>query len=182
MSSSFVSRTMVLGALAMGVGHAVAADRCVPVSGRITNNFASQNATLGVIAMAYGDKASAIKLKCAMSGAAQTGVAADIAFIHSITCDDAIDGQAFDGSGPVPVHSSIVLFSTGTIYPPQSPSQLFTFKEVSRPIPSVPARGLFQGVSSGEIQVDGTVYKGTDSSAPAGSIDMQFTGKVCYPA
>ena len=51
---------------------------------------------LGVIAMAYGDKASAIKLKCAMSGAAQTGVAADIAFIHSITREVAYDLLLFE--------------------------------------------------------------------------------------
>jgi len=127
--------------------------------------------------MNYGNKT---KLRCALSGqAAGQGVPGTINFIHTISCDDSIDVDA--GIGSVPVHSSIVLSTTGTIAAPQAPTQLFTFTETSVPKLDDPARGLFAGVVSGEIKVTGAVYAapGLPYGTP-GSIDMTFKGKVCY--
>lgn len=101
-----------------------------------------------------------------------------INFIHSISCDDAISVPAGDGSGKIPVHSSIVLFTTGTISGPEKPTQEFTFTEVSVPILTAPARGLFFGVTGGQLQVEGAVHKSPAAGVP-GSIDMKFSGEVC---
>jgi len=151
----------------------------VPVSGTITNNFATvdRTQTLGVVDMLYGSKNIKQKLKCALHGAAVDGPA-DINFLHSISCDDTIDTPIL-GAGPtVPVHSSIVLMTTGYVYPPQTPTQLFTFQETSVPWAGAPGRGLFAGVTEGQVNVTGAVYAAPDGASP-GSIDMQFSGYLC---
>lgn len=183
MSRLAASSALATGALILGLtSAAVAQERCVPVKGKIVNNFAAADgsATLGVVALEYGEKKKALKLKCALSGVSagqpQPGV---INFIHSISCDDAIPVPAGDGSGVIPVHSSIVLYTTGTIAAPATPTQEFTFTEVSVPILDAPARGLFYGVTGGQLQVEGAVYKSPVVGVP-GSIDMKFKGEVCY--
>jgi hypothetical protein len=182
---SRVSTSLLLASVAWSLGAAspaVAQPRCVPVSGKITNNFVTaEGLTLGVISMVYGAVNNGIRLKCALSGVPTTGTSA-INFIHSISCDDSIAVPAFDGSGMVPVHSSIVLYTTGDVSGPESPTQLFTFRETSIPIPGAPARGLFYGVNGGQIQVQGAVNKSPVAFAPEGSIDMKFSGQVCYPS
>lgn len=175
MSKRSASFGLVVSALILATVDSTAGT-CQPVSGKITNNFASETSTLGVIEMNYGTQGQ--KLKCALSGQERTSVPGAIDFIHSISCSDAIKARAYDEAGNVPVHSSIVLHTTGTVSPPQLPTQLFTFKETSTPILTAPARGLFAGVTGGLIEVDGAVYKGTDG--PYGSIDMSFKGEVCY--
>jgi hypothetical protein len=161
--------------------HAAFASTCVPVQGKITNNFVSDSSTLGVVAMEYGTKSSAIKLKCALVGVQQPATApADIHFIHTISCDDSlISLPAFDHSGDVPIHSSIVLDTTGNVLPPQRDNELFRFKETSVPIVGVGARGVFYGVSGGQLLVDGVVYKSPLEGIP-GSIDMKFSGQACF--
>lgn len=178
-----LSRALTVSALALGAVGATAGTpgTCVPVSGTIVNNFPSATATLGVVEMTYGDST---KLKCALSGQATDG-SSDINFVHTISCSDSIKERAYDSAGNlgyVPVHSSIVLRTTGSISPAQAPTQLFTFKETSTPLPGAPARGLFAGVTGGQIDVTGAVYT---APLPApygtpGSIDMTFKGKVCY--
>ena len=174
---------LAIGTFLLGqVGSTFAAVHCVPVQGKITNNFIAADATLGVVAMEYGTKRDAIKLKCALVGAGQTVTPpADIHFIHTISCDDRlITLRSFDGSGDVPVHSSIVLETTGNVLPPATPGELFRFSETSVPIAGVGARGLFFGVTGGQIVVDGVVYKGPVEGVP-GPIDMSFNGEACFP-
>jgi hypothetical protein len=176
---SSATRLAFFTALTLGIALPAAAQRCVPVSGRIVNNFSSAESTLGVVAMVYGTGKSELKLKCGLSGTATSGDYA-INFVHQISCDDTIPVALQDGSGNVPVHSSIVLYTTGSVGAPQQPTQLFSFNEVSVPITTAPARGLFAGVSGGQILVEGAVYKAPDGVSP-GSIDMKFAGQVCYP-
>jgi hypothetical protein len=179
-----VTKPSIISATALSALLAVAVDahagECVPISGKITNNFASADGTqtLGVVAMVYGPKSNSHKLKCALHGTAIPGTA-DINFVHSISCDDA--QEAVSPVGPVPVHSSIVLYTTGTVGPPAAPGQLFTFQETSVPLPGVPGRGLFDGVTAGQVQVTGAVYAapGDANSPTPGSIDMKFVGEVC---
>lgn len=183
MQKNFVSRVLAVSALAVGAVGATAGapGSCVPVSGKIVNNFASPTATMGVVEMTYG---ASTKLKCSLTGQAAAGPA-DINFVHAISCSDSIKQRAYDYAGNlgyVPVHSSIVLSTTGTIAGPQAPTQLFTFTETSVPLTTDPARGLFANVKGGQINVTGAVY-----TAPypvpygtPGSIDMTFTGELCY--
>lgn len=168
---------LVMSALILGMSSAAAREVCVPVSGTILNNFTSATSTLGVVSMIYGT--DGIKLKCALSGAQQAG-AVDINYIHAISCEDSMSMPAVDRSGTVPVHSSIVLYTTGIVSGPALPTQLFTFNEVSVPIASAPATGLYFGATGGQIQVEGAVHKGACDPRQPGSIDMTFSGKVCY--
>ena len=159
-------------------GAASAGATCFPVQGKITNNFAaSDDSTLGVVAMVYGSGPGTVKLKCALSGASQPSAPGTFSFVHSISFDD--EQPAFSDEGhPITVHSSIVLFTTGTNAPPATDSQLFTFREVSTPLLAYPARGLFSGVTGGSINGEGGVYKSQLPGVP-GSIDMKFTGEIC---
>ncbi len=154
---------------------------CVPVQGKITNNFIADGNTLGVVAMEYGAKGSAIKLKCALVGVPQPATPpSDIHLIHSISCDDSlISLPTFDDARDVPIHSSIVLDTTGNVLPARTALELFRFRETSVPILGAPARGLFFGVSGGHLLVEGIVYKGPVAGIP-GSIDMKFSGEACF--
>ena len=173
---------VVVASLLFGgsVHSAVALDLCVPVQGKITNNFIAAGNTLGVVAMEYGAKNSAAKFKCALVGVPQPATPPAVHFIHSISCDDVISIPAGDGSGDVPVHSSIVMETNGTMLPPQTPLELFRFQERSVPIVGSGARGRFHGVIGGQLLVEGIVYKSPVDGVP-GSIDMKFTGEACYP-
>jgi hypothetical protein len=181
MSKRPLSVAVLAASLLVGVAHSGASvAQCVPVQGKITNNFIAGGGTLGVVAMVYGPQSRSIKLKCAMVGVAQqVATPSDVHFIHSISCDDAIPLPAYDGAGVVPVHSSIVLNSTGIMLPPQNDLQLFTFRETSVPIVGVGARGLFFGVTGGQLLVEGAVYKSPVEGVP-GSIEMKFAGEACY--
>jgi hypothetical protein len=192
MLKSATSSALAMGALVLGLVNAAAAQTCVPVQGKILNNFAAEDgsATQGVVAMEYGPKGNAIKLKCALVGQAYGPPSAGfISFIHSISCDDAISVPAGDGFSSVPVHSSIVLFTSGTTSPAADPTGpiLFTFVEKSVPLVGAPARGLFLGVDEDPtkswINVQGAVYKAPYldqiGNAVPGSIDMKFTGQFC---
>jgi uncharacterized lipoprotein YbaY len=72
MSQRAVSNFLALTALALCTA-ATAADEaiCVPVSGKIVNNFTSASSTLGVVAMVYGKRPNEIKLKCILSDVQQ---------------------------------------------------------------------------------------------------------------
>jgi hypothetical protein len=189
MSRQAVSAALATGALTIGLASTAAASTCVPVQGKILNNFAAADGsvTLGVVAMEFGRKGHAIKLKCALFGQSLgEPQPATINFIHSISCDDAVSAPAGDGSGAVPVHSSIVLHTRGYKLPPTDPvTQLFSFKEESVPYVGAPSRGLFFGVdpNTSKVVVEGVVYKAPylnpDGSVAAGSIDMRFSGQFC---
>jgi hypothetical protein len=151
---------------------------CVPVQGKIANNAIAQGTTLGVVALVYGPKNHAVKLKCALVGADQGAAFPQLHFIHSISCDDAESDLAYDASGTVPVHSRIVLNTNGQAGPPQTNTQLFTFSESSVPIGG--GLGLFEGATGGQLDIRGAVYKSPIDASQIGSIDMTFQGNVCY--
>jgi hypothetical protein len=178
-SAAALFASLLVAVHAPGQASQCSAGSPVPISGKIKNNFATADGTqtLGVVAMVYGPKSNAQKLKCALHGVA-VGGSADINFLHSISCDDTIDTPIL-GAGPtVPVHSSIVLLTTGYVYPPQTPTQVFTFQETSVPWAGAPGRGLFAGVTEGQVDVTGAVYAAPDGASP-GSIDMKFSGYLC---
>ena len=166
-----------VAALALAFSASALAD-CVPVQGKIANNAIAEGTTLGVVALVYGPKTHAVKLKCALVGADQGATFPQLHFIHSISCDDAESEPAYDHSGNVPVHSRIVLETNGQAGPPQSNTQLFTFSESSVPIGG--GLGLFEGATGGQLDIHGAVYKSPADASQLGSIDMTFQGNVCY--
>jgi hypothetical protein len=173
-----IIRTTCTAALALAA-HAAFAD-CVPIKGKVVNNVATASGgTLGVVSAVYGLGSGALKLKCALMGESQGAEPPAIDFVHSISCEDAIAVPVADGSGSVPVHSSIVLATSGSFYPPQTPTQLLTFKEQSVPLTLVPFRGVFADVTGGQIEVEGAVNKSPAGAAVPGSIDMKFSGQLC---
>lgn len=194
MQKCFAPRALAVSALALAAAGTIAArpgstvaapGTCVPVSGTITNNFTAASGTLGVVEMTY-DKNT--RLTCALSGQPSgqpTTGPLDIDFIHTISCSDSSKQRAYDAFGnigAVPVHSMIVMHTTGSFFAPQAPTQLRTFKEISTPLPGAPALGLFAGVTGGQIEVTGAMYTAplpTPYGTP-GAIDMSFKGQVCY--
>jgi hypothetical protein len=166
-----------IAVLTLAFSASVFAD-CVPVQGKITNNAIAQGTTLGVVALVYGSKNHAVKLKCALVGVDQGASFPQLHFIHSISCDDVESEPAYDESGNVPVHSRIVLNTDGQAGPPQSNTQLFTFSESSVPIGG--GLGLFEGATGGQLDIRGAVYKSPIDASQIGSIDMTFQGNVCY--
>jgi hypothetical protein len=183
------SSILALGALFLGTSNAGAA-QCVPISGKITNNFTSQDGlggstTLGVVWMTYGQGSSAIKLKCGLSGFNQVDQYGNVNNTEVISCDDSAPTGPFPfpgpGVGPVPVNSSIVLKTTGTATPVLNhPTVMLSVNESSTPQP-YGARGLFLGVTGGSVAVKGVVYKSPYVAEQPGTLDLKFSGNVCYP-
>ena len=173
-----VSSLLALSALTLGLGNSpfvFAQSSCTPVKGTITNTFIAQNGsrTLGVVNLVYGPSKGGIKfLRCALVGQEQPDppLGSDIAFIHTISCDDTTD------TALGPLHSTIWLFTTGNLEAgqPGVPGQVATFEENSIPLPGGPSpTGIFSGATSASyLLVDGAVYA-------TGSIDMTFQGAIC---
>jgi hypothetical protein len=179
------SSVLALSALFLGISSAAA--QCVPVSGKITSNFTSQDGlggstTLGVVAMTYGKGSSAVKLKCGLSGFNQVDQSGSVNNTEVISCDDSVASGPFPGVGvgPVPVNSSIVLRTTGTAAPVlNSSTVMFAVDETSVPQP-YGARGLFLGVTGGSIRVTGVAYKSPYVADQPGTLALSFSGSVCY--
>lgn len=174
MSNTRTPSLLVIGATSLAfvaTTPAFAQSTCVPVQGKITNNFIANGGTLGVVALKYGEKKDSVSLKCALVGQPQAlPPGTDAAFIHIISCDDKIATAAG------PLHSSIYLYTTGTVLPPSPavPGQVATFEENSIPLPGGPApTGLFAGANAqSALQVQGAIYA-------TGAIDMKFVGQIC---
>jgi hypothetical protein len=142
------------------------AQPCVQVRGKIVNNIIPTQAgffTMGVASVVY---AGNIKLKCALLGQPLPPNSQDpaiVAFVHTISCDDAIDYPQLG-----PVHSRLQFNSVGT------QNADFSFTETSTPIPGT-GTGLFQGVTNeGSLAITGQIYQ-------TGAIDMTLSGQACYP-
>ena len=165
-----------LSAVTLGLGNSasVFGQSCDAVQGKITNTVIGQNPsrTLGVVALVYGPKKTGVKLKCALVGEGQGQgqlPPGEIAFIHTISCDD----TAPTPSGPL--HSSIWLYTVGTLVPDTSvPGQIASFEETSVLLPGGPLpTGIFAGATNAShLFVEGAVYI-------TGSIDMTFEGQIC---
>jgi hypothetical protein len=176
------SSVLALSALFVGISNAGA--QCVPISGKITNNFTSQDGstTLGVVAMTYGSKPNEKKLKCGLSGFNQVDQFGNVNNTEVISCDDSAPTVPFPGVGvdPVPVNSSIVLHTTGTATPVLNNSTvILAVNENSIPQRNS-GRGLFLGVTGGSIAVTGVVYKSPYVSDQPGTLELKFSGNVCY--
>jgi len=172
------STVFALSAMTLGLGNSASVfgqPGCDPVQGKITNTFIAQDGsrTLGVVALVYGPKRSAVKLKCALVGQERQDLlppGGDIAFIHTISCDDTTN------TALGPLHSSIWLYTTGNIAAPDPrvPGQVATFEETSIPLPGGPSpTGIFDGaINTSQLFVQGAIYA-------TGSIDMTFQGQIC---
>jgi hypothetical protein len=139
---------------------------CYPVKGKIVNNINTPTTfhTLGVAAVVV---ASDIKLKCALEGTPAAPPnpqdQGSVAFVHTISCDDAISTP----SGPV--HSQLKFHTEGTVNPATG-----FFTETSTPIANT-GTGLFQGVivAQSYLSIEGRIL-------PNGTVDQTFTGRACY--
>lgn len=139
---------------------------CHPVRGKIFNNINTPSTfhTLGVATVVI---ASDIRLKCALEGTPAAPPnpqdPGSVAFVHTISCDDAI-------STPLgPVHSQLKLHTEGTVNRVTG-----FFIETSTPIPDS-GTGLFQGirVERSFLSIEGRIL-------PTGAVDQTFTGRACY--
>jgi len=139
---------------------------CHALKGKIVNNIntPAMYHTMGVADVVL---ASQGKLRCALEGMPVVPPnpqdPGSVAFVHTISCDDAIDTPLG------PVHSKLQLNTQGTINPATG-----FFTETSTPIPNS-GTGLFQGVTveGSFLSIEGRVFR-------TGAIDMTFTGQACY--
>lgn len=176
-----ITHTLVCSSLLIGT--AVYADSLcstgypTPVSGKIINNGQAGGvfSTLGVVSLKVGDKSNVIaKMKCGIVGIGADSEPGVIAFTHTLSCDDQIP---FLGET---LHSQITLDTSGYFFNPQNCEYAPGRSSVSFVETSTPqviggmstGRGLFSGVTEGEISIEGDV-------GCFGSIDMEFEGYVC---
>ena len=180
----FIATVAAIGLL--GSTHAMA--ECLSVKGKILNRAQSQPhgdplggmsteygivggvSTLGVVSLkGDGDIGS---LKCALAGAwagpgtQYSELPALPDFTHTISCDDNID------SALGVVHSQLTFDTTGA-FTGFDGQCVLSFTEHSVPSDGS-GKGVFDGVTRGALTIEGTLNNCT------GSIDMKFTGEVCY--
>jgi len=150
---------------------------CIDVKGKIVNSVQTPAlgsygilgfgvSTLGVVALNAGPLG---KMKCALAGVVTEAVGDNpTKFDHTISCDDEVE------TGYGIVHSQLTFDTTiETFEEVDGCNVLFT--ETSVPYDGR-GLGVFYGVNGdGGLNVEGNINRCT------GSIDMQFTGKVCYP-
>ena len=155
-----------------------------PVKGKIVNNLQPPGAisTLGSMKIKVGTMA---KMNCGLLGqpAASTTppLEGGIAFTHTISCDDEVpvNHPLF---GEITSHSQLTLDTQGQLFDiipcngmDGSAGVSASFIEVSRPqsfMGGSSGRGLFTGVTEGEITIEGTINC-------AGAVDMKFEGQIC---
>jgi len=153
----------------------------VPVKGKITNNGQAPGAgfsTLGVVAMKVGKKPHVLgKMKCGIIGVSAATTEEPFAFTHTLSCDDSqpVDLSYF-GLDTQVAHSQLTLDTHGDLFIESScaplPGVQASFIEYSSPSAANTGRGLFTGVTEGDITIEGTINC-------LGSIDMDFDGYVC---
>jgi len=180
MAHAVVGSSLLLGA-------AVYADLCtpgsvpVPVSGKITNNGQVPGAgfsTLGAVALQLGEKPGKVsRMKCGIIGVDAATAEEPFAFTHTLSCDDNVPVDlSYYGLGTQVAHSQLTLDTHGDISFEGScaplPGSQLSFIEYSTPSADNTGRGLFTGVTEGELTIEGTVNC-------LGSIDMKFDGYVC---
>lgn len=153
----------------------------VPVSGKITNNGQAPGAgftTLGVVALQLGERPrKPASMKCGIIGVDAATAEEPFAFTHTLSCDDSVPVDlSYYGLGTQMAHSQLTLDTYGDIFPEGScfplPGNQLSFIEHSTPSADNTGRGLFTGVTEGELTIEGTVNC-------LGSIDMKFDGYVC---
>lgn len=177
----------VLGS-ALLLGASAYAEKCatgsfpVPVKGEIINN--GQNAeevgvsTLGVVKLKLGKRHNVIaRMKCGIIGVSAATETEPFAFTHTLSCND--DNAIYLGPdfGFQNAHSQLTLDTHGDLSiegscAPISDGIYGSFVEYSSPSENDTGRGLFTGVTEGEIVIEGDINC-------LGSIDMEFKGYIC---
>lgn len=177
---TIVGSSLLLGATAY-------ADLCsegsfpVPVMGKITNNGQAPGGgftTLGVVALQLGKRPRIMaRMKCGIIGVDAATAEEPFAFTHTLSCDDNVPVDlSYYGLGTQIAHSQLTLDTHGDIFPEGSchplPGNQLSFIEYSAPSADNTGRGIFTGVTEGELTIEGTVNC-------LGSIDMKFDGYIC---
>ena len=181
-----IAHTIVGSSLLFGTA-VYANDLCttgyaVPVKGTIINN--GQNAeeagfsTLGVVKLKLGKRPNVLaRMKCGIIGVNAATTEEPFAFTHTLSCNDSqpVDLSYF-GLGTQISHSQLTLDTHGDLFIESScaplPGIQGSFIEYSSPSAANTGRGLFTGVTEGDITIEGTINC-------LGSIDMAFKGYVC---
>ena len=182
MKTNLFARTVLasfgIGAL-FGSSQLMADPGCINVRGNIVNSFqvpalGGYNvpglgvSTLGVVSLNAGPLG---KMKCALAGVVTATDGANppnpTEFDHTISCDDEVEIE-----GGI-VHSQLTFDTTiESLEYVDGCTMLFTETSVPQDGKGL---GVFYGVNDDEgLNVEGTINGCT------GSIDMKFTGKVCY--
>ncbi|MBQ0719522.1 MAG: hypothetical protein KBT88_06080 [Gammaproteobacteria bacterium] len=153
----------------------------VPVKGTIINNGQAPDAgfsTLGVVKLRVGKRPHVLaRMKCGIVGVSAATEAEPFAFTHTLSCND--DNAVYLGAelGLQNAHSQLTLDTHGDLTVEGSCAPITngiygSFIEYSSPSPDNTGRGLFTGVTEGELTIEGDINC-------LGSIDMSFEGYVC---
>jgi len=173
---AIVGSSILLGATAYA-NSCAEGTASVTVSGKITNNGQAPGqgfSTLGVVALTIGEKPDVLaRMKCGIIGVDAATAEEPFAFTHTLSCDDSIPVDLSDyGLGTQITHSQLTLDTHGDFFPEAGcPGVSGSFIEYSSPVANT-GRGLFTGVTEGELTIEGTVNC-------LGSIDMRFGGYIC---
>ncbi|OUS09794.1 hypothetical protein A9Q89_12630 [Gammaproteobacteria bacterium 53_120_T64] len=181
-----IAHALVGSALLLGAN--VHAEQCatgsvpVAVKGTITNN--AQNieevgvSTLGVAKLKLGKRPNVLaRMKCGIIGVSAVTETEPFAFTHTLSCND--DNIVYLGPdfGIQNAHSQLTLNTHGDLSiagscAPISDGIYGSFIEYSSPSADNTGRGLFTGVTEGELVIEGDINC-------LGSIDMTFKGYIC---
>jgi len=153
----------------------------VPVRGTIINNGQGPDAgfsTLGVVKLKVGKRPNVLaRMKCGIIGVSAATEAEPFAFTHTLSCND--DNAVYLGPdlGLQNAHSQLTLDTFGDLTvegscAPISNGIYGSFVEYSTPSADNTGRGLFTGVTEGELIIEGDINC-------LGSIDMTFKGYIC---
>ncbi len=154
----------------------------VPVKGTIINN--GQNAeevgvsTLGVVKLKLGTRPNVLaRMKCGIIGVSAATETEPFAFTHTLSCNDDNDVYLGPDFGFQNAHSQLTLDTHGDLTiagscAPISDGIYGSFIEYSNPSAANTGRGLFTGVTEGELVIEGDINC-------LGSIDMSFQGYIC---
>ena len=146
------------------------------VQGKIFNNFVNPGTAVGTVHLEVGN---GTKVKCGIMASGGIGADGSSNFIDTLVCDDSLLITNPATGQRETIHSQITLNTTGKgalqACNPSSPlaGSYGTFRETSLPVPAT-GRGMFQGVTSGRIVIDGTINCQF-------AIDMKFQGEICIP-
>ena len=180
-----IAQTIIGSSLLLGSA-VYADDLCttgyaVPVKGTIINNGqapGSSFSTLGVVKLKLGKRPNVLaRMKCGIIGVDAATEEEPFAFTHTLSCNDNVPVDlSYYGLGTQIAHSQLTLDTHGDIFVEGScaplPGNELSFIEYSTPSADDTGRGLFTGITEGELVIEGTVNC-------LGSIDMAFQGYVC---
>jgi len=188
MAHAVVGSSLLLGAAAYADVVCTDGAESIPVSGKITNNGqpntgeAGTVSTLGVVAMKMGKKPGPVsRMKCGIIGVNIDPITdtnpydqfIPVGFTHTLSCDDSVEifGMAAHSQLTLDTEGEITFggFCNGT---DPSAGIFGSFVEYSSPTADNTGRGIFTGITEGEIRIEGDLNC-------LGSIDMIFTGDIC---